>query len=270
MKQRGNGAMKGSNMRWIRCLTATTISLLGAHAGAASFPPPGEYRIDSQSTTIHNGPAGRIETVLRTDGGTGTVTQIQKPAFGGPPVTRTYKGAGPQTWCIGPGALPPAAALANNCASTYAPTATGAKLATDCAGVKINDEFRRIDDRTWERENRTIQATLTPSSGADAMASVKAAMAMASAGMTPAEFARARAEMSKMPSAADIDGSKASLIAAIEAELPHLKGEEAAAARAQLAMLKGTGPTGGSGAPARETLLKERWTRIAERCTPKR
>lgn len=230
---------------------------------AAASVPAGQYRIDSEAVTRSGSGAIATELVQRTDGATGAVTVIQKA--GGSTAQQTYKGDGPVTWCVpAPGTVrPPAAAMAAACSTkTIASTATSLKHSAECKNAKFAEDWKRIDDRTWERSLKAEVAT-------GAGVSPRPAVELAMAGMSPAERAQAQAEMAKMPSADAMQAEMAPVIAQLEQQARSGKADEAAMAKQQLAALRSAG-IGGPATATQVTTVRERWTRIADTCKPAR
>jgi hypothetical protein len=154
---------------------------------------------------------------------------------------------------IGPPSTPPGA-----CANgRYSANAGGVNLSTDCGGARVDERWRRIDERTWERVMHTSYSSTAMSTGSPMQA-------LSMAGMSAQD--RAKIEASA-PKQADRDAAMAPVITQLEELVRTGKPEEAALARRQLDALKG-----GASAPSDITTidLQERWTRIADACTSKR
>ena len=235
-------------------------------AGPAGLPPPGHYRIDAETTTTSRAGPNTLESVQRTDGATGRVTLTQKSSVDPANVaTTTVNGPGPNVWCVPPsGALPPPGLTRSACQNVTRNAAPGGStLGADCNVGRLDDQWRRIDERTWERSLVVRQA---PASSNASNNSPRAAIELAMRGMTPEQRARAQAELATMPSAADIADARGTLIAAIKEQARSADAEEAAFARQQLSALGalGTAPGGSADVVVR---TKERWSRIAETCS---
>ena len=123
---------------------------------------------------------------LRVVGSTGDTTETQKHSLEGRQHTQTYKGTGPNSSCIkayGSGG-PPAALLPFACKPlARSADPRGSSLSDQCSNSKVDQGWRRIDDRTWEHTlTFTAAAGSTTNSPQDAM---KQLMEMASLSMTP-------------------------------------------------------------------------------------
>jgi hypothetical protein len=230
-------------------------------ATLTGHPPAGDYRIDSDSTITHTTVAGTLKTEQHIEGATGRTT-VTQTAPGGPPVSRVLAGEGPYSVCLVEPTAPPPRGVGTCATGTYKASPGGSTASVDCGALKLDQQWRRIDDRTWERVLHTSHSTVAlNNSGSPA-----AAMEMAMAGMSPEERARARVELAKMPSAADRDAAMAPVIAKLEEQARTGSPSDAAMAREQLAMMKGRS----SGAPDTFTDVRERWTRVADVCKAKR
>jgi hypothetical protein len=236
------------------CLAA--LLSLGAAQAAPATPPPGQYRIDAESSVRSGSGPATSERIERVDGATGNRTVI---THAGPPGTpagqQTYPGSGPVTWCV-PAVSTPPANLAGRCDARWWPQSGGASLQADCQAGRMQEQWKQVDARTWERQ-MTFKAT-AGAAGNDP----SAAIAMAQRGLSPADAAKVRAELPAPNATAD---AMAPVYAQIEETIRTGKPEEAAAARQQLSALKAA--QGGRGPAAATTRLTERWTRVADTCT---
>ena len=234
------------------------FSALGASLAHAA-PPPGEYRIDGEASVRSGSGPTATERIERWDGATGrrTVTAHAGPP-GNPGSQQTYAGNGPVTWCV----TSPAAAPANlpgRCDARWWPSSGGATLQADCKAGRMQEQWKQLAPQTWER-----QMTFTTSSAGAGSNDPATALALAQRGMSPAEAARAKAELAAMPTAQDTASAMAPVYAQIEETIRKGPPQEAAAAREQLAALKAA--QGGGGVMSTTTRLTERWTRIAGAC----
>ena len=250
--------------RTVRALAAGLIAAAPAlnAVGAAGSPPPGQYRIDSETTTTSRAGPTTIQSVQRVDGATGQVTLTQKSSVDPANVaTRSMKGDGPNGWCVPQnGALPPPKAMPGACENVArTQTPGGSTQRADCSTGRFDEQWRRVDDRTWDRSLRVKQAPAASNT------SPQPALEFAMRGMTPEDRARAQAEMADMPSAADMAGARATLIAALEQQARTGDPNEAAAARQQLAAMRGSSPAAGTDSGV-VVEIRERWTRVAETC----
>jgi hypothetical protein len=246
---------------------AFSLALLGATAamaaGVPGHPPPGEYLIDSDTTILGIGPEGRTgKTEQHVDGATGRTTVI-RTVPGEEPLTQVYAGERPYSMCLSATAvLPPPGAGMGCSTEAYSTSAVRSSMSANCGAVKVNYQWRRIDDRTWERVSHNTMSTkammgITP-------ASQKGMMEMAMAGMSPAERERGRAELAKLPTDRDVAAAMAPVVADLEKQARSGSPSEAAMAKEQLAAIKGHG----GGAPDIVTDVRERWTRVSDTCKP--
>jgi hypothetical protein len=231
-------------------------------AGTPGSPPPGQYRIDSETTTTSRAGPTTIQSVQRIDGTTGQVTLTQKSSVDPANVaTRTMKGDGPNGWCVPQsGAMPPPRAMPGACENVdRTQTPGGSKQRADCNAGRFDEQWRRVDDRTWDRWLRVRQASAVSN------VSPQPALELAMRGMTPQDRARAQAEMADMPSAADMASARTTLVATLEQQARTGSPAEAAAARQQLAAMRGSSPAG-AGEAGVVVEIRERWTRVADTC----
>ncbi len=228
-------------------------------ASAQGYPPPGNYRIDSDSvTTMGTGSASARQT-SHIDGATGTVvTSVQTP--GQPPQSNTTQTNAPVTWCVKPAS---AAAAPRN--SPFACQVSNARSTSEsssfnaaCRSVAMENSFRRLDPKTWEHT-----MTFQVSRDADPMRSAREAFARAAPHMSPADRAQAEKEMAQMPTQADMDKVKAEARAELEEQIRTGSPEEAETARRVLReMQQATAP----GGVVQTTHVTERWTLIGQGC----
>jgi len=233
------------------CMTASGA---GYTADAVGPPPPGQYRIDSETVTTNSSVAGTLTRTQHIDGATGQTTVTDK-APDGATATRTLRGDGPYGWCMRGDGEPPSMPPGACSNSRYRANPEGFNLSSDCHGVRAVEQWRRIDEHTWERVMHASYSNI-------AMSSSSPMQALTMAGMSPQDRAKVEASL---PKQADIDAAMAPVIAQLEEQVRTGKPEEAALARRQLDALKG------SASPSDITRidLRERWTRIAGACAPK-
>ncbi len=260
--------MKGSLVKMTPLAIPARLSVAAAFALLAGgpvmaaaltgHPPAGEYRVDSDTTTTHTTVAGILKRDQHIEGATGRTT-VTDTAPGAPPVTRVYPGEGPYNACMGTASGPPPRGLGMACSTgPYTASPGGSSMSADCGAVKLDEQWRRIDDRTWERVLHSSYSTV----GVNNSGSPTAAIEMAMAGMSPEERARARVELAKLPTRADRDAAMAPVIAQLEEQVRTGSPSDAAMAKEQLAAIKGR--SGG----AHDTVIdmRERWTRISDAC----
>ena len=227
---------------------------------AVGFPSPGYYRTDSEATVTMGSGSTAGELIERVNGATGQRTVIRKMAVdAGHPVTNIYKGEGPVGWCVsaqGIGKSPPQTVQSACNLLSNMRDPRGSSFSADCKSSKVEENWRRVDNKTWERSLKvTPQSSATPDSP-------RPAFEMAQSGMTPEQRAQAEAAMAALPSAAQMKDAMAPVIDALQEEIRTGSPEEAASARQQLQALRAT--TNGSSQFV--TRVVERWTRIADTC----
>ena len=234
-------------------------------AAALASPPPGQYRIDSESTIASGSGMTASQITQLTDGATGRITVTHKTADSAQGVTRTFEGSGPVTWCVDAAGKkgPPPASMAAACRTlAHASSAHASSHSAACDGSTVSESWRRIDERTWERSLKaTVQ--MAPASPVDSARRSFEAMKHT---MSPAERAQVEAELAAMPSASAMQAEMAPVIAALEQQVRTGKPDEVALAKQQLAALRGATGTGPASTTQTST-SRERWTRIAERCS---
>ena len=240
-------------------LLAAALLPAAAAADAAGYPPPGNYRIDTETvTSIGTGPQA-LQQSARIDGASGTVTTTST-APGQPPATSVAKGAGPITWCV---KAATAADVARAKASPFACQTSQVKGSTGsssfsaaCGSVALENSFRQVDPKVWQH-TMTFQLSSAPSP----MNSAREAYARAMQGMTPAQRAQAEKELASLPSQAEMDRGQAELRQELEEAIRTGSAEDAAAARQVLQNLQG-----GRGAVRQTVHVEERWTSIGSSC----
>lgn len=235
------------------------LLLLAAGTGhaAPSAPPPGDYRIDGEAVMRSGSGPTLAERIERWDGSNGN--RVITTQAGGRSHQQTYAGTEPVTWCIPAVPVPPGQ-WPDRCKTKWWPAQGGATLEAECKAGHLQEQWKQIDARTWER-----QMSFMPKAGGGDLA---ATLALAERGMTPAEAAQARAAVAALPSAQQRADAMAPVYAKIEETIRNGKPDEAAAARQQLAALQAA--QGGGGGVVWTTTLTERWTRINPTCTPPR
>lgn len=215
----------------VALVSVATVLAGGVLAAGQMAPPPGDYRIDAETTTTV--PAGPMvmKTVQRVDGATGD-TSVEQIAPDGTVTRQAYPGQGPNHWCVkGPSAPPPGAVACANRSVAALPGGGFSQEAVCGGGQLIADAFRKLPDGRWER---TFQANRVIPSAAPADPRTQAAMAP--------------------------------VIAQIEAQIRSGPPAEAEAARQQLVALKAS--LGGGALPAGDTTVttREVWTKVSDRC----
>lgn len=245
--------MKASLMR----LAALLPLAFGTAQAAPPLPTAGEYRIDGEAVTRSGSGPTSTERTERWDGATGkrTVTTHAGPP-GNPGSQQSYAGNGPVTWCVPATPTPPANG-AGRCDSRWWPKDGASSFQADCKAGRLQEQWKQIDKDTWERK---LTANVTTGAGNSDPA---AALAFAARGLSPADQARAHAELAALPGPQATADAMAPVYAQIEQAIRTGTPQQAAEARQQLAALKAA--QGGTG-PVTTTQLTERWTRIANTC----
>jgi hypothetical protein len=225
-------------------------TLLSAAATPSDWPTPGDYVIDSDTTTTSKAGSTTVERRQLVQGATGQMKVVMRDTLAGTkPVTQSYPGTGPNKWCVPKTATAPPAEAVALCGN---PTAgRGEKNA--CGWQSVVQTWRRIDDRTWER---TIKATLaagTEVGGGPSVAAMGSSLGNQSAKAMPAT-----------PTSKDTAAAMAPVIAALEDAIRTGSADEKASAKQQLAILRGTEAPQGSGNSTVES--KETWKRVSETC----
>lgn len=138
-----------------RLLPLTWFAVMGLSAPAAwagDFPPPGEYQIDSETTRRLSSPTGVIESVERVDGATGGATLTQKVPGMKQPVVTSVPGSGPVRHCQGVAGPPPAGMP---CQAQREQEGGQTKVDIQCAGQRLQGQFRQVGDGVWEQRFQT-------------------------------------------------------------------------------------------------------------------
>lgn len=205
------------------------VSVAAVLAADATHPSPGEYRIDSETTTIsHAGPMV-LRTVQRVDGATGNIT-VEQFAPDGTTTRQDYPGQGPNRFCSGSGPPPPGAVACVNRAYSALSGGGSSQQAVCASGQTLSSDWRRLADGRWEHRFET-QAVTAPAAGMDPRTT---------AAMAP-------------------------VIAQIEATIRSGPPEEAEAAKQQLAALKAS-LGGGAASNGPTVTVRETWTKVADHC----
>ena len=242
--------------------TAWAVLLMAAAPSAvlavdAVLPTPGLYRVDTDTVRDLGGGSQHRE---HWDGATGrrTVTLIVP---GHPPQTVTAEGT-PATSCARLGKVLTVPPAVPGCTLTPPDPRHPSSTTTTCPGTTVTSSWRRIDDATWEHRMDFVQAIMPPANAAEP------AIAMAMAGMTPAERERAKKGLeASMPTEAQRAQAMRELKAAMEAGAGSSDPEEAAFAREQLKRIYGPDGAGTGIATGTQTMqVLQRWTRIAPSC----
>lgn len=205
------------------------VSVAAVLAADATHPSPGEYRIDSETTTIsHAGPMV-LKSVQRVDGATGNIT-VEQTAPDGTTTRQDYPGQGPNRFCSGSGPPPAGAIACANRAYGALPGGGSSQQAVCAGGQTLSSDWKPLADGRWEHRFQT-QIVTAPAAGMDPRTT---------AAMAP-------------------------VIAQIEETIRSGPPEEAEAAKQQLAALKAS--LGGGGASNGPTVtVREVWTKVADHC----
>ena len=204
------------------------VSAAAVLAADATHPSPGEYRIDSETTTISRAGPMVLRSVQRVDGATGAIT-VERSNGDGTTTRQTYPGRGPNRFCSGSGPPPPGAVACVNRVYGALPGGGSTQQAVCADGQTLSSDWRRLADGRWEHEFET-QLVTAPAAGMDPRTTT----------------------------------AMAPIIAQIDATIRSGPPEEAEAARQQLAALKASLGGGASNGP--NVSVRETWTKVADRC----
>lgn len=248
-----------SHRNYFCCLLACTFAASAATV-PAGVPPPGEYQIDSDAITTYGSGIVGLEDRTRTDGATGTVTRTTKGPDGSV-ATQVSKGDKPVTWCVRSATASDLPSASPFVCRTLKPraSATNSSFSAACRSLTVEDSFRKIDSRTWEHDEMAqVIADRSP------VRNARAAIAMASAGMTPAQRAEAEKALSELPSDAQMDRMKADLLRQTEEAIRAAESPEDADTNRQILQALQQQI---SGTVVRQTIrIKERWTLLGTTC----
>lgn len=242
-----------------RRLPFSLFALTLTCAAAPPLPSPGNYRIDGEAHMRSGSGPTLTERIERWDGSNGN--RIVTTQAGGNSHQQTYAGTDPVTWCVHGVSVPPNQ-FPDRCKTRWWPAQSGAELQAECQAGRLQEHWKQIDAKTWERQMRFTPA---PGGGGN---DPGAALAMIAQGLPPAEAAKARAAIAALPSAQQRADAMAPVYEKINETIRNGTPEQAAEARQQLAALQAA--QGGGGGVVWTTTLTERWTRIADACTPPR
>ena len=206
------------------------LSAAGMLAAGQVAPPPGDYRIDSETTTTTRSGPMVLKSVQRVDGATGATT-VEQTGLDGSVARQSYPGQGRNHWCVKGSSAPPPVSNCATQAFAALPGGGSTYQATCSGGQVLSDNFRQLADGRWERTLQVRQAT---AGGAPVPAQTSAAMAP--------------------------------VIAQIEEAIRSGPPAEREAARQQLAALKAS--LGAGAVPGNDTVIETRevWTKVSERC----
>jgi len=201
---------------------------------ASGFPPPGEYRIDSESSMTSEADMVSMKRVQRVDGATGQITVITTSSLPGEaPITTRYPGNGPVTRCVAATSSAPRADLTLGMCDTTLPNSdsSGISFRAMCSGTKQDESWHLVDKSVWEHHLVVVPQTSAPA-----------------------------------PTNGKVDQAMEPVYAELEKTIRTGPPEEAASAREQLKALRTHAPVAGS-APPFVTHLHERWTQTAQTCS---
>ena len=240
-------------------LGAVMLPLFAAAAPPAPanvFPPPGLYRIDTDSDLKIGNALGQVMSNRITQDSKSTTVQ-GKRADGSSAAAQSVAGA-PNTTCIKPSApnrtLPPTAGCKG------APGVAGPGSMTfnqTCGGVQLSTVVRKLDDKTWEYRTRSVErGPAAVAGGQPNYAAMRVMLEQQAKSGTPAERAQATKMLAQLgPYEAQMKQNAALLAAGPQA-----------AAHVDEARRDGVATGSDAGAPARETTTVQRLTRIADSC----
>jgi len=246
-------------MNRLLILSATLLALAAGRACAAphDFPPPGLYRLDTDTRVQEK--IGPHEAIIdyNTDGQSGdqiTRAIVAGQSDGG----RVAKGSGPVTQCIrrGPPVLPPnAKGVCKTLSSSHGPK--GFVQVASCPAGKMTLTLRRLDDKTWE----TIEELDMSSGTRPGLGGTRALLEMAARhGETARDRAEAAQALAKLPRMeATMAGDSARAEAMMQEALAKARTpEEMAMVRQAIARMNGQVPI--------QSRTRGTLTRIADSC----
>jgi hypothetical protein len=232
-------------------LAASTAAMAANAALTAVYPPPGLYRVDTQSNLQQLRGTASAQTQQYTQEGASGNVQLKGASAGHAPVTTNLAGQGEATVCMKPlpatGTMP----VATNCKGGTPVAGPGSMRYTSvCGGMKLDITIRKVDAKTWEY--RTVMVDNgAPMTGQQDFAGMRRVLdEQAKNAVTPKERADAAAALAQMGT--------------YEAEMKKNATELSAA---QAAMAKEQGGGAGAGHPITERTSIQRFTRIAETCS---
>ncbi|MBO9557530.1 MAG: hypothetical protein J7515_02955 [Caulobacter sp.] len=205
------------------------VSVAAVPAADATHPSPGEYRIDSETTTISRAGPMVLRSVQRVDGATGNIT-VEQSAPDGTTTRQDYPGQGPNRFCSGSGSPPPGVVACANRAYGALPGGGSSQQAVCAGGQTLSSDWRRLADGRWEH---TLETQM---------------------GGAPA------AAMDPLTTAA-----MAPVISQIEETIRSGPPEEVEAAKQQLAALKAS-LGGGASSSGPTVTVRETWTKVSDHC----
>jgi len=197
---------------------------------ASGFPPPGEYRIDSESSMTSEAGMVSMKRVQRVDGATGQITVITTSSLPGEaPITTRYPGNGPVTRCVAATSSAPHTEMAPGLCDTTLTSSdsSGMSLSAMCSGTKQDESWHLVDKDIWEHQLLVVPRASAPA-----------------------------------PTNSEVEQAMKPVYAELEKTIRTGPPEEAASAREQLKALRAHAPVAG-GAPPFVTHLQERWTSVA-------
>lgn len=239
-------------------LLALALAAGGAGAAPHDLPPPGLYRLDSD-TRVQEKIGPHDATVdFHTDGRSGDQTRRATVA-GQSDGARVAKGSGPVTQCVrsGPPALlpPNAKGVCKTLSSTHGPK--GFVQVASCPVGKMTLTLRRLDDKTWETiEELDMSSGTRPDLGGTRTLLEMAARHGGTA-RERAEAAQALAQLPRMEATMASDSARADAMmqeALAKARTP----QEKEIARQAIARMNGQVPI--------QSRTRSTMTRIADTC----
>ena len=129
------------------------VSVAAVLAADATHPSSGEYRIDSETTTISRAGPVVLRSVQRIDGATGAVT-VEQSSGDGTTARQDYPGRGPNLFCSGSGPPPAGAATCANRAFEALPGGGSSQEAVCAGGQTLSANWRRLADGRWSIRSR--------------------------------------------------------------------------------------------------------------------
>ena len=245
------------------CAATASLALAAPPAGAAVpaaefkriMPPPGLYRIDTDSSTSQPG----VAVQQHQDGASGDAST--RTSVNGGSYRQDFKGSAPQTYCM-PAAsaatLPPE--LAGSACHTVSTDVNGDSIVhvAQCASGRTTVTVRKLGTDSWAFEHRI---SMVPVAGAPSLNGLRPMLEQMAQHGTPEQRTKAAAALAQLPQQqAQMDAGRAGTLAALAKAQARAGSPQEAAAYAQgMQAMQHTGT-------AMDSLSRQRWTRIGNSC----
>ncbi len=247
---------------WLAVLLLQVAGAAQATPAGDDFPPPGLYRVDSESAMAHlqNGTGVKSGE----DGATGnTMGRVHSKDDAG--TARLYRGETPLHRCVKPAPTPAEATLAAapvlaSCRSQTNTVSGGALvMKAACASGVITTLIRKIDPKTWEFDYAISMQQ--PPGGPDVAAMRPMLENLAKNAPDTSDREQAARQLAQLPQMQKQVTQQQAALADMYA-----KAEREAKTPADAARIRAAAQMHGGSTPKMEISRKERWTRLAESC----